>query len=76
MSVSVCRLTVATYITQRRLGASSESLGNAAVTLCNELTSFPEHVCRPVVFQNVVNSKQNKNSVIHIAEMILCHRIP
>lgn len=51
----VCRLTAATYISQRRGGASAESLGNAAVTLCGELTDFPEHVCRPVVFQNLVN---------------------
>lgn len=50
----VCRLTAATYISQRRGGATSESLGNAAVTLCLELTEFPEHVCRPVVFQFLV----------------------
>lgn len=53
MSCAVCRLTAATYISQRRGGASADSLGNAAVTLCLELTSFPEHVCRPVVFQNL-----------------------
>lgn len=53
MSCAVCRLTAATYISQRRGGASAESLGNAAVTLCGELTTFPEHVCRPVVFQNL-----------------------
>lgn len=57
MSCAVCRLTAATYISQRRLGASAEALGNSAITLCLELTSFPEHVCRPVVTQNLVNSK-------------------
>lgn len=57
MSCALCRLTAATYISQRRGGTSAESLANAAIVLCNELTSFPEHVCRPVVNQNLVNSK-------------------
>jgi len=53
MSCAVCRLTAATYISQRRLGASAASLANSAVTLCMELASFPEYVCRPIVNQNL-----------------------
>lgn len=58
MSCAVCRLTVATYISQRRIfGASAESLINSAIVLCIELTSFSENLCRPIVTQNLVNSK-------------------
>lgn len=54
MSCALCRLTAATYISQRRNGATAESLANAAIVLCSELTSFTENICRPIVNQNLV----------------------